>query len=209
MLIDITPYVLGAMISPVVLAVSVVLLAQKTKPLQQALVFSLGGLLAAIPIGALVFFAVHAQTQSGKPTLADSTIHIAVGLLLLYLAARAWRKKPEQRRKVGNKVHYGRDFVLGMVLVASDVTSLIMFVPAGLELRNAAPEIQVAGLTLLIAALTMAMWLPLLIVILLGERGKRLLAYANVFMTKHGQQVTGAIVGAIALYELFRGIKGL
>lgn len=209
MLVDITPYVLGAMISPVVLAVSVVLLAQKQKPLLQSGIFFLGGLLAAIPVGALVFYAAHARTQASRPTLTDTAIHLVIGLVLLYLAIRAWRKPTTKQHKVGTKVHYGRDFVLGMVLVASDITSLIMFVPAGLVLQTAPGDVRLAGLALLIMALTMAMWLPLLIVILLGERGKRLLAKASSFMSKHGQQVTAVIVGAIAVFELVKGFRGL
>lgn len=208
MLVQIIPYILGASISPVVLAVCVLMLAEKQKPLQKAFVFFLGTLTAAIPIGSAIFFAVHTRSQATRPSLTDSTIHIIVGAVLLVMAVRIWRK-PHKKTKVSKKVHYSRNFILGMVLVASDVTSLIMFVPAGLELQTASADVRLAGLVLLIMALTMAAWLPLVAVILLGETGKRLLGVANTFMTKHGQQVSGGMIGAIALYVLFKGLSGL
>lgn len=211
MLIEIVPYVLGATISPVVLAVMVVLLAQKKQPLLQGLVFFMGGLLAAIPIGALVFYAVHTQQgQASRPSLSADMIHIVVGLVLFVLAYRAWTKTPKKtKHKAASKVHLARDFALGMVLVASDVSSLIMFVPAGLTLQDAAADVRLAGLGLLIVALTMAMWLPLLAVMLLGDKGRQLLGVANKLMTKHGQQITAVVIGLIALYELYKGISGL
>lgn len=209
MLIEIVPYVLGATISPVVLAVTVVLLAQKRQPLQQTLLFFLGGLTAAIPVGAVVFFAVHARAQTAQPNLSDSIIHLAIGSVLLWLAVRAWRKPPKKASRVSTKIHYGRDFVLGIALVMSDVTSLIMFIPAGLVLQSAPIDVRVAGLTLLIIALTMAIWLPLLLVLALGKRGKYILALANALMTKHGQQISGGMVGLIGLYELYKGMSGL
>lgn len=209
MLIDILPYVLGATISPVLLTVMVVLLAQPKKPLQQGLTFFVGGVLAAIPIGGLLFFAARAPGQAATPTTAADILHIVIGLLLGVLAIKAWKKPAKKAKKPTNKIRYARDFMLGIVMVGSDITSLIMFVPAGLVLQHAPMSTRIEGLGLLIIALTMAMWLPLIAVMLLGKRGRQLLNTANKVMTKHGQQITAIVVGAIALYELYKGISAL
>lgn len=209
MLLEIMPYVLGAMVSPVLLATTVVLLAQAKKPLSKTLVFLVGGVVTATVVGSVVFFAAHARTQTAKPSLSDSLIHIAVGLVLLVLAARIWRKPKKAARGGSKKVHYGRDFLLGVVLMASNFTSLIMFVPASLELQSASLETRLTGLAMLIAATTLAIWLPLLLVIIMGKSGQKLLAALSRFMAKYGQQVSGAMIGLIALYVLYKGISGL
>lgn len=209
MLIEITPYILGAMVSPVLLAATVMLLAQPKKPLQKTAFFLLGGLATASVVGGIVFFAAHARGQGAKPSFSDSAIHIVVGLVLLVLAARIWRKKKKPTKATNKKVHYSRDFILGMVLMATNFTSLIMFLPAGLELQRATLDTRVTGVALLVVATTVAIWLPLLLVAIMGKHGRKLLAAMSRFMDKYGQQVSGGMIGIIALYVLYKGISGL
>jgi hypothetical protein len=209
MLIEILPYVVGAAVSPVVLATCVILLAQPKKPVQKTFAFFLGGALAASAIGSFIFVTVHQQAQAATPTLSASVIHLIVGLLLVGLTVRIWNKPPKKTRRISKHVHYGRDFFLGVGLMTINFTSLIMFVPASLELQGAAASVRLAGLILLIVSSTLAMWLPLLIVVLMGKKGKRALKSMGQFMTLHGQQVSGGLIGVIAFYELYKGVTGL
>lgn len=209
MLFEIFPYVVGAAVSPVVLATCVLLLAQPQKPIQKTFAFALGGTLAASVIGSAIFFTVHAKSQSAMPTFSASVIHVMVGLVLLGLAVKVWRKAPKKARRVTKKVHYGRDFALGILLMASNFTSLIMFVPASLDLQDASAETRLVGLVLLIIASTLAMWVPLLLVLVSGKQGKKLLKSLSKFMAAHGQQVSGGLIGVIALYVLYKGVIGL
>jgi len=209
MLIEILPYVVGAAVSPVVLATCVILLAQPQKPVQKTLAFAMGGTLTAVVVGTVIFLTVHAQSQVARPTLSASIIHIMVSLVLLGLAIKVWRKPPKKAKKVSKKVHYARDFGLGILLMASNFTSLIMFVPASLDLQSAPAETRLTGLTLLIISSTLAMWVPLLLVLITGEHGKKLLKSMSKFMAARGQQVSGGLIGVIALYVLYKGISGL
>jgi len=208
MLIEIVPYVVGAAISPVVLATAVLLLAQAQKPLQKTFAYLLGGLLSASVIGGIIFFAAHAQAQASSPTLTDRVLHLIVGVVLSALAYRVWRKPAKKAKRVSQKVHYGKDFLLGVGLMAVNFTSMIMFVPAGLDLQDAALDVRLTGLTLLVLAATLAMWLPLVLVMALGKRGQSLLKSANSFMSKHGQQVNGGLIGLIAIYVIYKGLAG-
>jgi threonine/homoserine/homoserine lactone efflux protein len=209
MLLEIMPYVVGAAVSPVALAICVLFLASPRKPLQQAVAFAVGGIVSGAVAGSFVFFAVHTRAQSARPTFTDAAIHVFLGLVLLVMAIRIWRKPQKTTKKVSKKTHYSRAFLLGLGMVATDFTSLIMFIPASLALQTASADVRLTGLVLLIVALTSALWLPILVVLLLGETGKRLLAIASKFMTKHGHEVSGGMVGLIALYVLYKGISGL
>lgn len=209
MLIQILPYVFGAAISPLLLATAVLLLAQPKKPRAKELVYTLGGITAASIIGTLIFFVVHVRTQSAKPSLAFSLIHIVIGTILLILAFRLYRKENKKPKKVSKKVHYSRDFILGVVLMCSNFTSLIMFVPASIELQGAELTTRITALALLVTASTLAMWLPLILVIALGKSGQKILDKLSVFMRKHGNQVSGSMIGVIAVYVLYRGLSSL
>ena len=209
MLIDILPYVVGAAVSPVVLATCVILLAQPQKPVQKTFAYALGGTLAASVIGSIIFLTVHTRSKVAEPTFSASVIHIMVGLVLFGLAVNVWRRPPKKSRRVSKKVHYGRDFGLGILLMATNFTSLIMFVPASLDLHNAPDETRLTALILLIIASTLAMWLPLILVLATGKHGKKLLKSLSKFMAARGQQVSGGLIGVIALYVLYKGISGL
>jgi threonine/homoserine/homoserine lactone efflux protein len=209
MLFEIFPYVVGAAVSPVVLATCVLLLAQPQKPIQKTFAYALGGTLAATVIGTAIFLTVHAKSQAAMPTFSASVIHVMVGLVLLGLAVKVWRKTPKKARRVSKKVHYGRDFGLGILLMASNFTSLIMFVPASLDLQHAPADTRLTALILLITASTLAMWLPLFFVVVSGKHGRKLLKSMSKFMAAHGQQVSGGLIGFIAIYVLYKGISGL
>ena len=94
MLFEILPYVVGSAVSPVVLAMTVVLLAQPQKPVQKTVAFALGGTLTACVLGSIIFLTVHAQSEAARPTLSASIIHIILGLVLLVFAFQVWRKPP-------------------------------------------------------------------------------------------------------------------
>lgn len=206
---SIVPYILGATISPVLLATTIVLLAQKQKPIAKAMVYLLGGVLTASVIGSFIFFAVHQRTTSGQPSLSDSLIHIIVGLVVLGLSVRMWQKKQTPPKKVNTKVHYSRDFLLGVALMAVNFSSLIMFVPASLELQAESTTVRLTGLVVMVAAASLAMWLPISIVLISGKHGRHVLDRLHSFMLKHGQQISAVVFGLIAVYIIYRGVIGI
>lgn len=209
MLYSIVPYIIGATISPVLLAMAIVLLAQKTQPVTKAIVYLLGSWTAAFGIGSFIFLTVHQRATTSKPTLSDSLIHIVVGVLVLGLAIRMWHQKKKQQKEVATKVRYSKMYFLGIALMAFNFSSLIMFVPASLELQTASALVRLAGLCLMVAAASLAIWLPIIVVIVSGQHGRKVLDRLNIFMVKHGQQLSASVLGLIALYIIYRGVAGI
>lgn len=208
MLYEITPYVIGAAVSPLIFITTIFLLSQPNKPKMQTFMYFLGGLAITTAIGSFVFFALHQRQTSGKPSVSESALHILVGLMLLGLAVKIWRKKNKAKR-VSKSLHYGRDILLGVFLMASDITAFAMFIPAAIDLQNASDAVKISGLVLLIVASLLPIWLPLGLVVIMGKKSQKLLGKLSVFMLNHGHQASGALVGAIALYVLYKGIVGL
>lgn len=209
MLYSIVPYIVGATISPVLLAMAIVLLAQKDQPITKAMTYLLGAWTAAFGIGSFIFLTVRQRAVSGRPTLTDSLIHIVVGVLVLGLAMRMWRQKKKHQKKVASKVRFSKMYFLGIALMAFNFSSLIMFVPASLELQGAGVLIRFIGLCLMVAAASLAIWLPIIVVVVSGQRGRKVLDRLNVFMVKHGQQLSASVLAIIALYIIYRGVVGI
>ncbi len=208
MLVEITPYVIGAAVSPLILITTIFLLSQPNTPKMQTFMYFLGGLFITSIIGTIVFFTLHMRSNSGKPSVGDAEIHVLIGLMLLGLAVKIWRRKQNANR-ISTKLHYGRDFLLGVFLMASDFTAFAMFIPAAVDLRGASEEVKLIALALLIAASLLPIWLPLGLVIIMGKKSQALLDHLSVFMKKHGHQVSGGLVGAIGCYVLYKGIIAL
>lgn len=208
MLYEITPYVIGAAVSPLIFITTIFLLSQPYKPKMQTFMYFIGGLVITTALGSIVFFALHHRQTSGKPSVSESALHILIGLMLLGLAVKIWRKK-NKPNSVSKKLHYGRDILLGMFLMASDVTAFAMFIPAAVDMQNASDALKLSALAILIAASLLPIWLPLGLVVVMGKKSQKLLESLSLFMQKHGHQASSGLVGAIALYVLYKGIAGL
>jgi threonine/homoserine/homoserine lactone efflux protein len=87
---------IGAAISPVATAICIALLGS-TKPLENALAFTLGyaAVLAAIALVAFVFFGTGAGSIERSSEVIRDTIDAAIGVLLLVFALKAWLKTPD------------------------------------------------------------------------------------------------------------------
>lgn len=211
MLLQIMPYALGAAVSPLLLVTSILILSQPKRPKQQCFVFSLGALVMITTIALLLFFVMHVRAQASDPTMTADIVHIVAGIALLALAAHSWHKGSAANKpaRVSSHASYAKAFVLGLALMLGNFTTIIMFIPAGVELQASGDAVRSAGLVLMVLFAMLPIWLPLLLVTAMGKRGEKLLGALSSFMAKHGHEVTAGFVGLIGLYVLLRGILGL
>lgn len=211
MLLQILPYAFGAAVSPLLLVTTILVLSQPRRPRQQGLAYSVGALATISVIGVLLFFVIHVKAQSGESSITADLAHIVAGLLLLVLAARAWHKgnKANKPAKVSPHANYAKAFLLGVLLMASNFTTILMFIPAGVELQVADNAIRATGLIMMILFAMLPIWVPLFLVSALGKRGQVILDDLSKFMARHGHEVTGGFIGLIGLYVLMRGILSL
>lgn len=93
LLAKLTPLAIGAAVSPVMLAATILILSGRERPLRRAIVFALGATLVLSAIGIFTVFVLGAATRGGSAdgnqtrTHTDS-IDVAFGVLLLALAGR-------------------------------------------------------------------------------------------------------------------------
>lgn len=98
---DLLPLAIGIAISPIpIIAVILILFSDRAK--SNGLAFLLGWALALFIVGGLALLLANTQDlseDSGEPSALGSFINLALGLLLLWLAARQWRSRPKEGEK--------------------------------------------------------------------------------------------------------------
>ncbi len=89
------PLGIGAAISPVSIAVCLMLLNTR-KPLANAVAFLIGysAFLVAIGIFSLAFFGGGGTEDAGRPSDIKNTIDAMFGIFFLVLALKSWLKRP-------------------------------------------------------------------------------------------------------------------
>jgi hypothetical protein len=206
MLLQIVPYMLAAAVSPFLLIVVIMVLAQPVKPKLQAFVMALGALTSAIAIGTVLFFVIHFGLSHAKPSASADIFHIIIGLSLFWLAWHAYHKGPAKKPKDKAGRSFWGDYALGVALMATNITTLIMFVPAATDLQNSPGVERLAGLCMMIFGAMLPILIPLLILVVLGKAGDSILDKLGTFMHRYGHLVTAIFIAVIGLYVLLKGL---
>lgn len=209
MLAPLFPYMLGAAISPMLLVTTIMLLGSSQKPKLKTAVFGLAALLTIAIIGFVLFFVIHMGAQRGAPSVSDGIIHIVAGLLILILAWKAWRRGPASARpKKHTKQSILAFFVLGIGLMATNITTIAMYLPAAAELAHnqASAPTRLTSYLLMVLFSVLPILIPLGLVVLLGKHGDSLLALLSRFMQRFGYLVTAGFFVILGVYVVYKGV---
>jgi len=93
------PMAIGIALSPLPIAAIVMMLMTK-KAKTNAPSFLLGWVVGLLVVGIVVFLIPIEQAEKGHPTAVAGYIRIALGLLLLAMAVRQWRRRPGPNDRV-------------------------------------------------------------------------------------------------------------
>lgn len=208
------PLALGAAISPVILLLQVATLASPRYAVRRALVvLGATALVVALVMVAVVVTDHQATTVPKADPVVGGWIKVVLAILLLAGAVRvALAKAPEEKSPSASdladvKVHAGRYFLLGVGAMVTNITTIVLLVPAT---RDAATADLASGDRLVVLAAVFVITLfpayaPLLVLAALGKRGPRALAAMSVWLHAHHKAVT--VVVSLG-FSLYLGISG-
>lgn len=198
------PLAVGAAISPTTLAIQLLTLSRKTAPLGRAWAIA-AGYVVVLAIEMVIAFGLAASTGgSGTPSKTEAGVKLAFAFALAWLGIRALHAppKPPKPEPETSDPKLGRYFVVGLLLMAVNVTSAVLYLPAMHDVGTAdidtLGKAGVAALVLAIAAIPAVA--PPLAVTLLGERAQRALARLNDFAARHHQAINAGICFAFAAF---------
>ena len=207
------PLALGAAISPIILLLQVATLASPRYPVRRALIV----LVATATVVAGVMLAVTlTDHQAAAPPATDAVvggwIQIVLAILLLAVAIHtALAPAPEERAAPVDgsdaSVHAVRYFLLGVGAMVTNLTTIVLLIPAT---HDAATAAITSGDRLLVLAVVFLIVLfpayaPLLALAALGHRGPTVLAAFGEWLRVHKQTV--AVVVSLG-FAVYLGISG-
>ncbi len=211
LLTSVLPLALGAAVSPLLLTVVIFVLAGRTKPILRAWAFT-GGialvLLALSFVGAKLLPILVADSSKHSPS--DGVFHLVLALALLLLGIRALRKKTEGSGKLKARIDNASTwefFVIGMLAMIGNVTSIVLFLPALHEIgkSTASDTDKLIVYAMLVVITLIPALVPVLIATVLGPKADPILGALNRFVTAHSRQINAAICFIFAAYLGYKG----
>lgn len=216
LLTRIVPLGLGGAISPTVLTVSVLLMCSPRRPVARGAVFALGVLsvlvvLSVLGITVLERFGEHHPSATERAV--SDAIDVVLGIVLLALAARTalrprdpttetTAKRPADRGGVASA------YVVGLVMMATNVTTIVLYIPAMRDIGRADVSTTDQGIALVIMLVLASLpaTVPLLLRVVAPGPAQRALTRLDGAMTRHRRTIVLVVEIVFGVYLIIRGV---
>jgi len=208
----------GVSISPVPVAAGlVILLAGRPRGTSAGF---LAGWLTGIALVLATATRLGHVTEPGRAAgSALSGLALVLGLLLLALAARTWRRRVVRGPECGppawitavDSLAPGRAVAVGLLLAVVNPKNLALMLPAGIALARArlpTEEQVLVGVTFVLMA-TSTVLVPVVLHRALGPRVNPALNAAKIFLTRHGTVISVVLLLMVGTVLAAQGAGGL
>ncbi|MEK7447692.1 MAG: GAP family protein [Patescibacteria group bacterium] len=217
LILNIFPLALAAAISPTVLAITIVTLSSGNYAKKRVVAFLIGAAFVTITFGTLEILAAGELTTSGEEIYSPISSYIDLGLgifLLLWGIKKILKpgKKKKGRSSQGNKTPQISWFLLlGGFSMATNFSTFIFYLAAlkTISLDTNTFLSRLIALLFINFFILLPVTIPVFITILAPKSSKRLLEKANVFLEKHGNDVTITVLMIIGIYLIVKALKVL
>ncbi|MGZ8765511.1 MAG: GAP family protein [Acidimicrobiia bacterium] len=210
LLVRVLPLAFGAAVSPTLLTVVALLLAG-AKTRRDAIVFAAGTLAVSVAIGLAVLLVFNRALERHHDTTGHrgAAIDIVLGVVLLALAVREIvaepkTKEPKDRRQLG----VGASFTLGLVVMAANFSSLVLYLAALKEIVRAdvatASELVVTAVFIVIMLLPVE--LPLLLTVVAPGSSERILTRIGAAVKRHSHTIAVVVLVVFGAYLVVKGV---
>jgi hypothetical protein len=216
LLARVVPLALGAAVSPTVLTMSVLLMCSPRRPVTRGAVFALGTLASLVVLSALGLtvldrFGTHHPTAT-EHAVSDG-VDVALGLVLLALALRTALRHRDPTvdatpKRPSDQGGLGTAFVLGVVLMATNVSTIVLYIPAMKDIGRApvSETDQLLALLVVLAIVSLPATVPLALRIVAPGPSQRFLTRLDAAITRHQRTIVIAVEVLFGLYLLIKGI---
>jgi threonine/homoserine/homoserine lactone efflux protein len=211
------PLALGAAISPTVLIANLLVLSSPQKPRARGLAFAAGCFVVLLVIGVLALTVLHAAADNrGKDAPLFGWIDIGFALLLALVGLRSLVRPPKTKSesdragRLANAPTYDY-LVFGVVMMLTNVTTLMLFIPAMKDIAVADASITAkAGVAVIVFLVTsLVVWVPLVLDLAAPHTAGRVLGGLNRFLSLHQRSVGIVVAFGFAVYLAAKGLREL
>lgn len=221
LLAETIPLALGAAVSPIVLAITIAMLTGPGRT-ARALAFLSGESIPLLVLAGLLLVFGAAVSFKASPG-AMAVIDLVFGAVLLLVGLRALGRELAERGAPADpgdlaELHQqhsgtppGRAFAIGVGSMATNFTSLILYLPAMKTVAGSPLPLpdRLTVTVLLIVVVLSTVWLPLLLSLAAPDTADRVLSRAAAAFHSHKRKVTIVLGLGFGAYLLLRGLAAL
>jgi threonine/homoserine/homoserine lactone efflux protein len=213
-ILKLLPLALGAAVNPMGICVLIAVLSSNRRAASGILI----GFCAVFVAFGVVVLAFGLNISNSGPGVVSGTIDLVAAAALLGLGVRNLLKRHkdaagDRPQKVRRQRRLGlvTGIVTGLVLAATDVTSLI---PYGITLKDlsvaklSSAEVALGDAVFLIICLS-PMVLPVVLTYAAPGAAARVLDPLNRTLKRHGNTITAAVLMGLAAYLAYKGARAL
>ncbi|MCU0506452.1 MAG: GAP family protein [Chloroflexi bacterium] len=217
---DLLPIAVGVAISPLpVIAIILMLITPRARSNGIAFLVGWAGAIAIVTIvGGVVLGAADTAAGSSATTW-SSLLRVALGILLLILAARDWRQRPRHGETAElpawmsalDRTTPARSLGMAALLGGVNPKNLLLNIAAATTIAAAglttAENAVVVAIYVVIASVSIAA--PLGVYLAMGARAQQVLGGWKEWLTQHNQAVMAAVFLVLGAVVLGEGVAGL
>ena len=215
LLASVIPLSIGAAFSPTVFAFTIITLGSKNKPRARVIYMMLG--MAIVLTG--ILFAATSVSQVSKVAGVQRFVQwldIIFGITLLSLGTRNLFKKADKDKTKERSGHYAKSGLkptsyisIGFFVMITDVTSLVLFIPA---MRNIALSSVVTLNKILVSiipfmAVLFPALIPLLALIISPDKAGKMMTSIHNWLEQHKRITSVSVTYIFGIYLLWHGIS--
>ncbi len=217
LLSSVIPLSLGAAFSPTVLAFTILTLGGKKAPRARIAYMILGMAMLLALITLTASYLSQLSKDKGVQHIVQG-LDIGLGMILMFLGTRSLLRKKSKKDSKSSLHKYSKgtlkpiEFIpIGFLVMLTDVTSLVLFLPA---IRNTtlasitAIEKVLVGMIPFIAVLVPA-FIPLLLTMIFPKKAIKLLKALDEWLKKHSRATSVFVSYIFGVFLLWRGISSI
>jgi threonine/homoserine/homoserine lactone efflux protein len=210
----------GVSLSPVPI-IAVVLMLGTPRARVNGPAFLLGWVLGLAVVGTIVLVAASGAgaTEGDEPATWVAILKLVLGVLLLLVAVRQWRRRPRGGEETAmpkwmrtiDRFTPGRSVAIAAVLSGVNPKNLLLTVGAAAAIAQTGAEAgeQAVALAVFIVVGTIGPGAPVAIYFALGARAERMLDELKLWMAAHSAAIMAVLCLVIGAKLIGDGISGL
>jgi threonine/homoserine/homoserine lactone efflux protein len=217
---DIVPLAIGVALSPIpIIAVILMLFSKNAR--STSLGFLFGWFLGVAVVATVVVFIADPTEQAtgGEASPLSATVHIVLGLLLLFLAYRSWQKRPKPGEQVEmpkwmstiDSMSAGKAFGLGALLAGVNPKNFALILAAGVAIAAAGLDSTqtIIALIIFILLACVSVVAPVIIYLVMGEKAMPTLNGWKAWLTYNNATVMMLLLLVFGVVTLSKGLGAL
>lgn len=217
---DILPFAIGVALSPIPI-VAVILMLFSKNARSTSLGFLIGWFLGVAVVTTVIVFVVNPAQQAtgGEESPLSASIHLVLGLLLLFLAYRNWKKRPKPGEDVPmpkwmssiDSLKTGKALGLGALLSGANPKNLALIIGAGVTIASAGLDLTetIVALVIFIILACVTVAAPVIVYLVMGDKATPTLDSWKSWLTHNNATVMMVILLLFGVKLLGDGLGAL